>query len=110
MLTCSGYDDYFSSDLPSTPSDNDKDTHAHPLSDSFGNFTVPTLALWSENDQFAFKGVDTPEERMQKWAEAAGEELRWAVMKGADHEVTNEDAQDRMIDEVLGFLKRMKLI
>lgn len=104
-------DDYFSSDLPSSPTTN-TDNHAHPLSSSFGKFTVPTLTLWSEADQFAWKGLDTPSERMKRWAKACPVEapLSWKSIQGADHEVTEIPAQEVMIEEVIGWLRSIDLI
>lgn len=107
LLTGSGDDDYFSSDLPVDQDENGP--HAHPLSTSFGKFSAPTLALWSENDEFAWKGAPPVQERLDLWTRTVPKDkpIRCFVVPGADHEVHQEEAQKIVMREVVSFIQQV---
>lgn len=113
LLGVGGDDDYFSSNIPIyNPSpDSSEPQHAHPLSESFGRFSAPALALWSENDEFAWKGAPPVQERFDRWTAAMpeGVSLRCAVIPGADHEVHQEEAQGVLMEEVKRFIADLGL-
>ncbi|KLT39701.1 DUF1749-domain-containing protein [Cutaneotrichosporon oleaginosum] len=84
LLSPSGDDDYFSSDLP----DSADGVHKHPLSESFGALSVPALALFSEKDEFGH--VADVDAHLARWRKAAKGKLETHVVDGANHAV--EDA------------------
>lgn len=101
MLTVSGDDDYFSSDLPDT--DTPPTPHVHPLSKSFGTLPVPALALWSEKDEYGHLSDQNP--LLQRWSDAAKGKLTTVVVKDGNHAVTAEGPQKELCTAVVGWLR-----
>jgi hypothetical protein len=103
-----GDDDYFSSDLPSTPEDMDpslQHAHAHPLSTSFGKLAAPALALFSGEDEYGLP-KDKQEGVEAKWKEAGKGLLEIATVPGANHSVSGEEERGVLCDIVIKWLER----
>lgn len=49
---------------------------------------------------------------MRRWAEACppAAPLSWAVIDGADHEITDEGVQDGMIEVVFAWLEKIRVM
>lgn len=96
-MTCHrGDDDFFSSDL-------DDDT----LAASFGRFKSPVLVLFSEEDEFMPKHIDTAA-LIKRWsgfcrAPGAISDLSTTI-PGAAHNVRQPEARVLMVDRVAKFL------
>ncbi|GMK58736.1 hypothetical protein CspeluHIS016_0601780 [Cutaneotrichosporon spelunceum] len=84
LMSPSGDDDYFSSDLPDKPDG----VHKHPLAESFGALPVPVLALFSEKDEYAH--VPDVEAHLARWRTASKGKLETHVVPGANHAVDDE--------------------
>ncbi|WVN87622.1 uncharacterized protein L203_102805 [Cryptococcus depauperatus CBS 7841] len=97
-----GDDDYFSADIPVDPSS----PFVHSLSTSFGALTAPVLALYAEKD--TKHQVAPPEKRLTEWEKAARGKLDWKILKGASHDVSEEEPQKALNREVLFWLKRFE--
>lgn len=99
---CSGDDDYFSHDIPTQPDG----VHKHPLSQSFGKFSAPALALFSEKDEYVPPTFTYPGDLGERWAEACPTGLEWKVIPGAGHAVERAEDREVLAKEVVGWLKR----
>jgi len=99
-LTSSGDDDYFSSDLPTTPDG----IARHPLTESFGKLSAPALALFSEKDEFAH--IANPQELLDKWTSVANGKLTTTIIKGANHAVEDPAHHPALTGEVVAWLQK----
>lgn len=100
-MSDSGDDDYFSSDIPLEPDG----IRAHPLSQSFGKVSAPTLALYSEIDEFG--RLPDIEATLKRWEESGGKKVEVRILKGATHAVEDGEARGRLCEEVVGWLRRV---
>ncbi|SCU95595.1 LAME_0F12706g1_1 [Lachancea meyersii CBS 8951] len=95
-----GDDDYFSSDLSE-----------EQLKSTFGKIRRPFLMAYSEFDQFVPESVDKPK-LLRKW-ESCSNPMYYSkysgLIKGADHQVVQEDARSYMCDMVKNFLNEFDL-
>ncbi|CEP60120.1 uncharacterized protein LALA0_S01e03488g [Lachancea lanzarotensis] len=95
-----GDDDYFSSDL----------SEKH-LKTTFGKIQRPFLMAYSELDQFVPSFVDK-QKLLQKWASSSDPmyySKHSGIIKGASHEVAQEDARSYMCEMVRNFLQEFDL-
>ncbi|SCU79851.1 LAFA_0B06018g1_1 [Lachancea sp. 'fantastica'] len=95
-----GDDDYFSSDL----------SEEH-FKTTFGRIQKPFLMAYSEFDQFVPEFVNKPQ-LLQKWATSSNPmyySKHSGIIKGASHEVAQEDSRSHLCEMVKNFLKEFDL-
>ncbi|SCU84638.1 LADA_0D02894g1_1 [Lachancea dasiensis] len=95
-----GDDDYFSSDLS-----------PEILKTTFGKIQKPFLMAYSEFDQFVPDYVDKPKV-LAKWAACSNPKFfspHSGLIKGANHQVEQEDAREYLFGMVKRFLRELEL-
>ncbi|BEI83793.1 hypothetical protein CcaverHIS002_0403970 [Cutaneotrichosporon cavernicola] len=100
LMSSSGDDDYFSSDLPDTADG----VHKHPLDGSFGALNVPALALFSEKDEYGH--VPDVEAHLARWREAAKGRLETRIVRGANHAVEDAAHWPDLCAATVGWLQK----
>lgn len=104
-LLDSGDDDFFSADIPSSPSPTS--APHRPLSQTFGALPTrtPVLALFSGADECVPNAATVQPELDARWAAAASEGVyRGVVLDGANHNVKAAGPQQALVKEVLAFI------
>ncbi|WVW81194.1 hypothetical protein I302_103185 [Kwoniella bestiolae CBS 10118] len=102
LIGTGGDDDYFSDDIPSTPTE----PFTHSLSSSFGKLSAPALILYSDADiQYQVGNVPV---KLKRWEEASNGKLEWKVLENASHDVEQPEAQQILCGHVLEWLKRFE--
>lgn len=92
-----GDDDYFSSDLPTPPTEGFK----HPLSTTFGKLEHPVLVLFSEKDEYVH-APDVPA-MLETWREVAKGKLETVIVRGASHAVETQ-GKEQLCAAVVAWL------